>query len=170
MQSLSPPDLLAFALLHGNAAGPVKVFFLCQLAQYSKLCQLGHYSMNWSLFLVLVCSFLLVPASCVRDTQTRSPLRKFQRCPRGGSFLASLVRTPVGSILFASPSLRPLSELHFSVIQQSQQCLSNKVWIPVLLESGPLQICSFCGSSAWILDKLLPLSAVSVFFKILCTF
>ena len=40
--------------------------------------------------------FLLVPASCVWDTQTRSPLRKFQWCPRDGGFLASLVRTPAG--------------------------------------------------------------------------
>lgn len=42
----------------------LSMFFLCQLAQYIKLCQLGHYSMNWFLFLVLVCFFLLVPVVC----------------------------------------------------------------------------------------------------------
>ena len=63
MQSLSSLDLRAFALLCGTAAGPVNVF-LCHLAQYIKLCQLGHYSMNWFLFLVLVCFFLLVPVVC----------------------------------------------------------------------------------------------------------
>lgn len=97
----------------------LSTFFLCQLAQYIKLCQLGHYSMNWFLFLVLVCFFLLVPASCVWDTQMRSPLCNFQWYPRDGGFLASLVRTPAGSFLLASPSLWPLSELQFRAIQRS---------------------------------------------------
>ena len=134
-------------------------FFLCQLAQYIKLCQLGHYSMNWSLFLVLVCSFLLIPASCVWDTRTCSPLHRFQWCPRDGGFLASLVRTPVGisclPVQVCSPSVNftsvpviamPLQQgLNLSLVGEwpSPNLLLLWVFCLNLRQAAPF-ICYFC--------------------------